>query len=572
MSDPATAKILGQIYGPTRAAAVLLRLEELIARYRQRIITEDDHYPFTERDVVLITYGGQIRDGDRAGIEVLHEFLERHVGSLISSVHILPFFPYSSDDGFSVIDYYAVDAGLGDWPAVESLGARYRLMFDLVLNHVSAGGAWAKGFLKGDAKYADYFIVMAPGTDVASVVRARSHPLLTPLDTARGRKWVWTTFSADQLDLNYDNPDVLLKMLDILLTYVEHGARLVRLDAIAYLWKRLGTGCIHLPETHAVVRLFRNVLDRVAPEVAIVTETNVPHEENISYFGGGTDEAQMVYQFPLAPLIAHALVREDASYLRQWAATGGSVAAPGTTLNFTASHDGIGLRPLEGLLPDEEKEALVAAASARGGLVSHRSKPDGSQTAYELNINYLSLLQGPREAEAAGAQRFLLSQSVMLVMPGVPGVYFHSLVGSVNDRDGVRRTGRARSINREAPELRVLVNELQHHGRRRMVFNTYKTMLERRRELAAFHPHAGFALPECAAGTFVVQRGRGHGTVWAVHNLRSRQQKCLFRPVAGCHGPLHDVLSGRNVRVEFDANGFCGVDLGPCEFAWLIPH
>jgi len=571
MSDGTTARILEQIYGPSRAAAVLPRLEELIVRYEDRIITEDDRYTFTEQDVILITYGDQIRDGDRPGLEVLADFLDRQVGPLLSTVHVLPFFPYSSDDGFSVIDYYAVADGLGDWPAVEALGNRYRLMFDLVLNHVSARSAWARGFEKGDAKYAEYFIAMQPDTDVSSVMRARSHPLLTPMDTARGRKWVWTTFSADQLDLNYDSPDVLLKMIDILLTYVEHGARLVRLDAIAYLWKRLGTSCVHLAETHAVVRLLRNVLDRVAPEVSIVTETNVPHAENISYFGDGAGEAQVVYQFSLAPLIAHALVRGNARYLRQWAA-GAAVDRPGTMLNFTASHDGIGLRPLEGILPDDEKEALVAAASERGGLVSYRSQPDGRQSAYELNVNYLSLLQVPGEGENQGAKRFLLSQAIMLVMPGVPGIYFHSLVGSTNDREGVRQTGRARSINRARPDLGTLESELQHHGLRRMVFNTYKTMLEKRGTLPAFHPYADYSLPESGPEAFVVQRGEGHGTVWAVHNVTSRACSCRFKPTGGCHGKLHDVLSGRVFRVEPDSEGFVDIDLGPCEFAWLIRH
>jgi len=571
MSKAATAKILAQIYGPSRASAFLPQLEQRIERYASRVMTEDDRYMFTERDAVLITYGDQIRDDGRAGLEVLGEFLDRHVGPLVSTVHILPFCPYSSDDGFSVIDYYAVADGLGGWPAVEALGNRYRLMFDLVLNHVSAGSAWAKGFVKGDAKYADYFITLEPDADVSDVVRPRSHPLLTPMDTARGRKWVWTTFSADQMDLNYENPDVLLKMVDILLTYVQHGARLIRLDAIAYLWKRLGTPCVHLTETHAVVRLLRNVLDRVAPEVVIVTETNVPHAENISYLGDGTDEAQMVYQFSLAPLVAHALVREDSRYLRQWAATA-AVEWPCTTLNFTASHDGVGLRPLEGILAEEEREALVAAAGERGGLVSYRSRPDGSRSPYELNVNYLALLQAPGEDENRAARRFLLSQSIMLVMPGVPGVYFHSLVGSTNDREAVRRTGRARSINRAKPELSALEDELRHHGRRRMVFNTYKTMLEKRRGLPCMHPHASFSLPESGPDIFAVQRGDGHAAVLAVHNLSAQVRTCRFRPEAGCYGTLHDVLSGRTFRAEPDRHGFVGVDLGACDFVWLVPH
>src|SRR5690606_35016656 len=108
--------------------------------------------------------------------------------------------------------------------------------------------------------------------------------------------------SADQVDLNFKNPAVLLATTRALLFYVEHGAKFIRLDAIAYLWKEIGTPCIHLPQTHQVIQLMRAVLDEVAPDVRLITETNVPHPDNISYFGAGTNEAQLVYNFALPPL------------------------------------------------------------------------------------------------------------------------------------------------------------------------------------------------------------------------------------------------------------------------------
>ena len=170
----------------------------------------------------------------------------------------------------------------------------YRLAFDLVVNHVSAQSAWFQRFLAGVPPYTGYFLVLDPATDLSGVVRPRATPVLTPFRTADGERHVWTTFSEDQIDLNFQQPpgpagdDRRAAVLR-----GARGAQIIRLDAIAYLWKVPGTSCIHLPQTHAVVKLLRAILDLTAPAVQLLTETNVPHAENISYFGeycerGGT--------------------------------------------------------------------------------------------------------------------------------------------------------------------------------------------------------------------------------------------------------------------------------------------
>ena len=160
---------------------------------------------------------------------------------MVDDIHLLPFYPYSSDDGFSVIDYKQVNPALGTWDDVARVGQNFHLMFDGVINHISAQSAWFKAFLQDDPKYRDYFIVVEGEPDLSQVVRPRTLPLLTEFTTPSGAKKVWTTFSADQIDLNYANPEVLLDIIDVLLFYVAHGAELIRLDAIAYLWKEIGT-------------------------------------------------------------------------------------------------------------------------------------------------------------------------------------------------------------------------------------------------------------------------------------------------------------------------------------------
>ena len=330
------------------------------------------------------------------------------------------------------------------------------------------------------------------------VVRPRATPLLTPFETSDGLRHVWTTFSTDQIDLDYRNPNVLLEMLDVLLFYVAKGAQIIRLDAIAYLWKIPETSCIHLPQTHAVVKLFRAVLDVVAPSVSLITETNVPHQENISYFGdylpelGRSDEAQLVYQFPLAPLVLHTFLTGDSTSLTDWA-EGLHQLPPGMTFfNFTASHDGIGVRPVEGLLETDEIQALVQNTLAHGGQVSYRANPDGSQSAYELNITWYDALNDPaRQEPELDIQRFLASQAIMLSLAGVPGVYVHSLLGSHNCIDCLARTGRARSINREKFELEKLERDLSDpQSLKSRVLAGYRYLLHNRKQQSAFHPAA----------------------------------------------------------------------------------
>lgn len=485
-----TMKRLTRLYG-SDADRCFERIRELAGRYC--LPTTDRSEPiWTERDVVLITYGDQIQQPGRSPLASLDDFLHEHrLSELIDTVHLLPFFPFSSDDGFSVIDYRQVDPRLGSWDDVGKLSQSCSLMFDLVLNHCSQQSAWFQHYLTGRDPYDKYFVEADPEADLSGVTRPRSTPVLTPFETSRGPRHVWTTFSSDQVDLNFANPNVLIEMLDILLFYVSQGARIIRLDAIAYLWKEIGTSCIHLPETHTVVKLMRDLLDEFAPGTILLTETNVPHEENVSYFGDG-DEAQMVYQFSLAPLLLDAFLTGDTGGLSDWLSNL-RPARPGTTFfNFTASHDGIGVRPLEGLVSRQRLNQLVEAVRARGGLVSTKRNPDGTDSPYELNVTYFSALGEPDGLSAElHARRFLTSQAIMLALKGIPGIYFHSLVGTPNDTQGVQQTGRSRSINRRKfadDELRHILED--EHSAQRQVFDGYRRLLRARISQPAFHPDA----------------------------------------------------------------------------------
>ena len=552
-----------KLYGAGKGKEFTARLSTLMQRYGNILPPPRPRYIFSEKDCILITYPDQINSPGRASLDVLKGFLDTHVRETINSVHILPFFPWSSDDGFSVIDYHNADPRHGGWPAVETLGGNYTLMVDAVLNHLSSRSDWFRRFLSGEKPYDNYFITADPKEDLSAVTRPRPTPLLTPFKTASGKKWLWTTFSADQIDLNFREPEVLLSMIDVLLDYVRHGARIIRLDAVAYIWKEIGTPCIHQPEAHLIVKLMRAVLDKVAPQVTLITETNVPHAENISYFGNGTDEAQMVYQFSLPPLVAHGLLSQSARALKDWASGLTFPHGGATYLNFTASHDGIGVRPLAGLVPDTDVDSLIHVTQERGGGVSCKTNTDGSSSPYELNINYMSLLSRPGEEEALSIRRFLLSQSIMLIMPGVPGIYFHSLVGSLNDGEGVKRTGALRSINREKIDFGQLEDELKANPRRRKVFAGYQSMLTERRKEPAFSPSSEFAVLPSDDALFAVMRTPQNGPpVIAVHNMTEREA-ALDIPIGLPVTQVTDILSG--AANQYDRR----IVLGPFDFRWL---
>lgn len=514
------------LYGADAAPQLLTRVQKLILDYSSRIPVRDGS--LSERDSILITYGDQVQTDGEKPLETLSAFCKQYLRDVVGGIHILPFYPWTSDDGFSVVDYRKIDPALGDWEDVSSMQSEFRLMFDAVINHISSQSDWFQAFLKDDSKYSDYFVVIDGSPDLSQVVRPRALPLLTSFTTPSGEKRVWTTFSDDQIDLNVQNPEVLMEILDILLMYIERGATFIRLDAIGYLWKEIGTSCIHLPQTHRLIQFLRAVLNEVAPHVHLITETNVPHVDNISYFGDGTNEAQLVYNFALPPLTLHAFHTGDARILSDWAKTLTLPSDKTTFFNFLASHDGIGLNPARGILPNAAIDALVRKTLTHSGLVSYKHNSDGTQSPYEMNINYFDALSDPLGNEPLELQidRFMASQAIMLSLVGVPGIYFHSLFGSRGWLEGVAQTGRNRTVNREKCDLESLQRELEDpQSLRGRVFAHYRDLLSARSSSAAFHPHGGQKILDVHPSVFALERISPDETsrVLCLHNVGNRE-------------------------------------------------
>jgi sucrose phosphorylase len=546
MAELDTVKhILTRIYGDREGELAFQRIMSLIERFPSRKSKKEVF--FSQEDVILITYGDSLKKEGEAPLVTLHEFANKYLQGAISNIHFLPFFPYSSDDGFSVMDFFAINPDLGSWDDVVSIGNDFELMFDYVVNHFSSKSEWFANYLAGKEGFADFAVEVDPSTDLSQVTRPRSLPLLSEYKKRDGSTvHLWTTFSADQIDFNFRSLDVLEKMIEVLLFYVQQGATILRQDAIAYLWKEIGTTCIHLSQTHDMVKLFRAVLDLVAPDVIILTETNVPHDENISYFGDGRDEAQMVYNFTLPPLLFYSFVKEDAAVLTNWAKGLHLESESNTFFNFAASHDGIGVRPLEGILPPEELDGLIEVVKANGGQVSYKRNPDGSDSPYELNITYVDAILA--DPDSTQTEKFLASQSIQYVLPGVPATYIHSLLGSRNWLEGVKQTGRARTINREKLNVEEVYSQLNHaNSFRSKIFFPYLNLIKIRKKQDAFHPNAGFEILEIDPKLFAIKRYSKNQTIYALTNISSED---ILVSLSDTEIPdqMTDLISGKKIN------------------------
>lgn len=527
-----------------------------------------DKHLWDESDIALITYGSTVQSKNEVPLQTLHRFLKTHIGQTIGSVHILPFFPYSSDDGFAVIDYLTVDESLGDWADIEAIADDYRLMADLVINHGSSKSKWFQQFLSDKAPGKDYYFTADPAVDTGAVVRPRSHPLLTPFQTTAGERHVWSTFSADQVDFDFSNPDVLLEFVKIIAAYIDHGVRIFRLDAVAFLWKKIGTPSINLDETHEIIRLLRTLMDHHVETLIIITETNIPNHENLTYFGN-QNEAHVIYNFSLPPLLVHALLTGNALYLKRWTRSNPPALAACTYLNFTASHDGIGLRPTEGVLPQGEVDHMLAAMQRFGGRISMRRGPGGTEKPYEMNISYFEAMQGTLSGpDKFQIDRFMAAMAIMLALEGVPAVYIHSLLATPNGYEDVNRTGHNRSINRRQLDYDDINAKLADPGTvEAQVFKRFLGLIGIRKAQPAFHPNAvqfTLTLPEGLFGIWRQSIDRTQ-SIFAVTNVTDKEKNLALADINLIAGdPWWDLISGESIAdIEGD------FPLFPYQTVWI---
>ena len=524
---------------------------------------------WSQRDIALITYGDSIVDGGSKPLKVLRDFCEKWLANCVTWVHILPFFPWTSDDGFSVLDYSSVNQALGDWNDINDIATDYRLMADLVLNHCSSRSAWFDNFKQGIDPGRGYFFTKGSSFDVSRVVRPRTSDLTMPVVTWEGEQQVWCTFSHDQVDFDFSNPDVLLEFTRIIRLYLDRGVRIFRLDAVAFTWKRSGTTCINLPEAHDLVRLLRSLIEWVQPDAIIITETNVPNIENLAYFGQ-RDEAHCIYNFALPPLLIHTLVEADSSRITRWLMSMPPAILGTTYFNFLASHDGIGLRPVEGLLSEGELDSMIDRLQENGALLSWREHADGTRTVYEVNVSLFDAFKHIGEAVDLTLERMILAHAILLGLEGVPAIYLHSFLATNNDLSRVENTGHNRAINRHQwalDELTGLLHDAKSQHAR--CLQAIKQLIDTRQGQPAFHPNAT---------QFTLNCGRSIFGFWRQSPDRAQSIFCLYNvtptstTIAAASLNLvgsdswRDLISGEIVDL-FSENPT--IELAPYQAVWL---
>ena len=561
------------LYGEEKGEQVFEEIKEIVAVAKTNIHVPQREY-FSEKDAVLITYADSFQENGKKPLQTLHKFLNsshfaNHPSpkategqeatrdkqlSILNSVHILPFFPYSSDRGFSIIDFNKVKEEFGDWEDIETISKEKKLMCDLVLNHVSTQSNWFQKFLQGDPAYENFFISFKEAdltpelkSDLQKVFRPRSTPLLTKFETQDGPRYVWTTFSVgtttDQVDLNYQNHQVLLEIIKVILQLIQKGAQLLRLDAVTYVWKKTGTSSVHLAEGHMIIQIVRDLLNEIAPSALLITETNVPHSENISYFGNGHNEAQMVYNFALPPLVLYSFQKGRSESLTNWAKSLTPPSQETTFFNFLASHDGIGMLGAKGVIDDEDIETMCNEISENGGKVSYRSLPNGQKSAYEVCGTWWSVINKETDTFETNCNRFITSYAICFALAGIPGIYYLSLFGKENDTAGFEKTNHTRDINRENLDLAALEEELtKNDSKGHKVFESFKELLKRRTNHPAFHPNAPQTVLSLDERVFALLREASEGNMLTLHNL-----------------------SGEEVTVTYEDNNYF---LAPYSYIW----
>ena len=563
------------LYGGRQGGRESIEIDTLCQRLSEVMAPSDtvDFAPqaevtlWDETDVALITYGDSVlSEGDKP-LTTLHHFCRKHFADSITWVHILPFFPWTSDDGFSVLDYSTVNQALGDWRDIEAIGKDFKLMADLVLNHCSSRSVWFENFKQGVEPGKDFFFTADDSFDVSQVVRPRTSELLQPVKTSAGEVNVWCTFSHDQVDFDFSNPEVLLEFVRIIRLYLDRGVRVFRLDAVAFTWKRSGTTCINLPEAHDLVRLLRALIESVQSDAVIITETNVPNIENLAYFGQ-RDEAHCIYNFALPPLLIHTLLEADSSRMTRWLMSMPPAVLGTTYFNFIASHDGIGLRPVEGLLSEAELESMREKLQSNGALLSWREHASGEKSIYEVNVSLFDALRSPSGDEGESVDRMVLAHAILLGLEGVPAVYLHSFLGTQNDGKRVLHTGHNRAINRHQWNLDALNVELDDpDSTHSQCLGHIKSLIKARRSQPAFHPNAT---------QFTLNCGRAIFAFWRQSQDRRQSIFCLYN-VSGASTsvPLSTLnLIGGDVWVDLITGTPYPIDLldlplAPYQAVWL---
>ncbi len=520
-------KYLFEIYSNDLSKKQINNLYLDIKSIFTEVIKDKKKELWSEKDVLLITYADSIIKKNQKNLITLSNFLTKYCKEF-TYVHILPFFPFSSDDGFAVEDYKKIKKEHGSWNDLKKITKSFKIMVDLVINHCSSRNRLFKNFLENKDPGKEFFISSQKKFPTSKkIVRPRSSDLSKKVLINGKDNYVWCTFGHDQVDFNFKNPSVLIYFFEIIKFYLDQNIKALRLDAVAFLWKELGTRCINLPQTHNIIRLIRLIIDNFYNKTLIITETNIPSHENLTYFGNN-NEAHCIYNFSLAPLLIHAIISGNSFYLKKWSRGMPPAQENNSYLNFLSTHDGIGMRPVEGILPEMEVKKYFRFFKKQGGLFSYRTNK-GKKSVYEVNITLLEALKECYNGKDKYIfDRFVLAHTILFSMEGIPAIYIQNFLGSKNDNIKVKKTNSFRSINRKNwnyDSLTKIINNKSTINNK--ILNSIKNLIVLRKKQVAFHPNATqftLQLGDIFFGLWRQSIDRSQ-SIFCISNLTNKKQK-----------------------------------------------
>jgi glycosidase len=491
---------LSFVYG-SEAEELFLEIVQLLDSFLEQQPKAPDqsipnvlHIPkFSHKDIILNSYPDSIISESTSPLAALRKFGEEFLSNTINGIHILPFYPWDTDRGFSVLDYYEVDPRNGSWQDIRAIASTFdSLMIDVVINHASIDNSIVQqALLKQD--YHNYVLTFddqnKPSHDeLVKITRARPSPVLTRYalvkdsfdnDKAtlvhpeeKGQGWVWTTFSRSntpdgnidtrQVDFNFKNSKVFIEFLKIILEYISHGARWIRLDAIGYLWKEIGTNCLHRPQTHVITQLYSEILALLESfSIVLIAEVNEPQEKALQYLGLTEEpESDMIYLFTHFPLAVHAILSGTAKYYMNWLPS--LIPAIGKLfVTVLGTHDGMGQKPIGDWLPSSEKEFLqTTLVNKHGALPNFAHLSGGQKIIYELCSTPWSFInpKNSKHDRKIAIRRYSAVFTLGLMIKGVPSIYINGLLGIPNSEETLDEN---RTVNRQRLNESELLNILR---------------------------------------------------------------------------------------------------------------
>ena len=522
--------------------------------------------------------------GDLTGLRGKLHYLQELGVNLVHVMPILECPPGASDGGYAVSDFRNINARAGSMEDLETLAADLRrrqmlLTLDVVVNHTSDQHEWAQRARQGDAAYQDYYYIFE-NRDIPDLFE-ETLPEIFP-ETAPGnftfdetmKRWVMTVFNRYQWDLNYGNPAVFIEMLDIILFWANRGADIVRLDAVAFLWKKIGTTSQNEREAHLILQLFKDCCQVTAPGVLFIAEAIVAPVEIIKYFGEDAviaKECEIAYNATFMALLWDALATKNAKLLNQGISSLPDKLDHATWLNYARCHDDIGLGfddadiRAVGYEPSAHRRFLIDyytgaydGSPARGRPFGSNSKtgdPRISGALASLAGLETALQQGDDAAVQRSIDQILLLHSLIMSFGGIPLIYYGDELGTLNNENFIQDADKAhdsRWLHR--PQYDWERAELRHQrgSVEQRIFDGLRQMIAVRKSIGAMADFNNRELIDVGnPHLFVFTRSHPEVEMQSVlvvtnfndrpehFNLRDLRNRCRFEV-----GELHDKVSG----------------------------